>query len=242
MIDLVYPVRSGPAGAYEELRFSLRSAQANVIGLGEVWLLGSAPRWATGINHIKVNQNQSKYRNVRRLLRAACESPLVSDPFLLMNDDIYYLHKQSIDVIRLFHGGPLAAYLARTTRRDNYGVGGRRTVDLLRQQGYTDPLNWGLHTPLLVHKDSMLRALDLVGDSPTAYHIRSVYGALEGLTGEQHCDVKIMTSRDISPAWPYVSTSDVSFKTRQVGKRIRAMFAEPSRFESCPQGAEVERR
>lgn len=232
MTDLVYPVRSGPSGAYEELRFSLRSVEQNLEGFGEVWLLGSAPRWATGANQIRVVQNQSKYRNVRRLLREACMSPLVSEPFIWMNDDIFYLHKQSVDTLRLLHGGPLAAYLARTARRDSYGLGGRRTVDLLKRQGYEDPLNWGLHTPLLVrNKSTMLRALDLVGDSSTAYHVRSIYGALEGLTGEQHCDVKIMTGKDVSPAWPYVSTSDVSFQTRQVGALVRKRFSVPSRFE-----------
>lgn len=231
-MDLVYPVRGGPSDSYEELRYSLRSAEALWSGLGEVWLLGSAPRWATGVNHMKIVQNQTKYQNVRRLLRAACESPLVSEPFVWMNDDLFAWQPQALDALQMLHGGPLSAYLARLGRRDAYTLGGRKTVDLLASRGYPDPLNWGLHTPLLVRdKETMLYALELVGESTTPYHVRSVYGNLAGLVGEQHCDVKIMSSAAPSAEWPYLSTSDISFQTRQVGKKIRERFSQQSRFE-----------
>ena len=228
--DLVYPVRQGPVDSYNELRYSLRSAQVN-LDLGEVWVLGSAPRWATGINHMRVPQNASKYVNVRRLIKQACLSEHVSDPFILMNDDIFFLKPQRLDALRLMHGGPLRQYLDLHGRHDAYARGGRKTVELLAQRGYENPLNWGLHVPLLIHKEHMLAALDLVGESVVPWHLRSIYGNLAGLQGEKHRDVKIMSGADIGGTWPYVSTSDISFRTRQVGARIRALFPTASRFE-----------
>lgn len=230
--DLVYPVRSGPADSYEELRFSLRSAQAMLPDLGEVWLLGSAPRWVSGHNHLRMVQNGTKYQNVRRLLAQACASELVSDPFVWMNDDVFFWQPQGWP-LRMLHGGPLKAYLDRMGRNDSYVQGGRRTLEFMRQRwGFTQPLHWGMHTPIVVHKEFMREALAETGDSSTAWHMRTIYGTLSELGGDPHRDVKIMTGSAPGADWPYVSTSDISFRSRAVGVAIRKRFPDPSRFES----------
>lgn len=232
--DLVIPVAHSPhAKGYEELRYALRSACANLPDLGEVWVLGSRPPWASGINIMPIVQNQAKYQNVRRLMRAACESDLVSDPFIWSNDDIFFWRPQQLATLELWHGGPLAAYLKKLGRRDSYCNGGRATVQILQKMGYEHPLNWGLHTPILVHKAAMQRALDVAGTTPQAIHVRSLYGALQGLEGiEKKHDVKISGSSIPSPEWLYASSGDISFQQRAIGREVRQRFSEKCRFET----------
>lgn len=221
-MDLVIPLRPSLAGnAFEEAKYALRSYP----GSGELWLLGGKPRWVTNANCVEIPQTGGKYQNVRKLVRWACDSGLVSDPFLLSNDDIFWLGTET----PMLHGGPFSKYVLRLS--NSYARGGRETLKMLRAQGYADPTSWSLHTPIVVHKDAMRAALALAGNSGHAIHVRTLYGNIAGLTGEQHRDVKIHAQGLPEPAWPYVSTSDDAWQRRQIGAWIRERFQTPSRYE-----------
>jgi hypothetical protein len=222
-VDLVVPLRQSLSGQnFEEFRYALRSYP----GDGEVWLLGGKPAWAVGVNHVPMQQVHGKYGNVRRMMRWACQSDLVSDPFLWSNDDIWWTGTET----PMLHGGPFSTYVQRLN--GSYARGGRETLKLLRQQGYWEPLSWSLHTPIVVHKAAMREALDIAGTSPVAIHVRTLYGNIHGLSGTEHRDVKIHTAGLPEPSWPFVSTSDEAFARREIGVWIRNRFTTPSRFEA----------
>lgn len=221
--DLVYPLRAGSYGTdFPELRYSLRSAPDG----HQVWVLGGKPKWLVNANHAPIPQSQGKYQNVRKIMRWACNSPLISDPFLWLNDDMFWLTPDT----PMLHGGPFDSYVGRLAG-NAYSRGGRETLQILQRKGYTAPLSWSLHTPLLVHNDSMLFALDLAEGSRHAIHVRTLYGAIQGLEGTQHRDVKVHSNGLPDPAWPYLSTSDEAFQRREVGQWIRKRWQDPSSYE-----------
>ena len=91
-------------------------------------------------------------------------------------------------------------------------------------------LSYELHAPLVVHKESMLKALDL-GRGLPVLHKRTLYGNLIRLGGDQVEDVKVKTLHDPGPAGVFVSTTDATFAHGKVGERIRAAFPDLCRYE-----------
>src|SRR5690606_14471818 len=86
-MDAVYLCRQGDT---EELRMSLRSLE-NYRNLDQVWIFGGCPEWVTNVNHVATPQDGNKHRNTNWAMRAACQHPDVSNPFVYMNDDFYLM-------------------------------------------------------------------------------------------------------------------------------------------------------
>lgn len=228
MHDLVYPLSPGPL-AYDELKYSLRSFETNT-NVERVWFLGGRPMWLRTKRHIKTAQPHDKWKNARLQLRAALDSPHISDPFWWMNDDFYLM--EPVDELPLWHGGPYDEWLAKLGPRfakSRYVTEGRRTISVLKGQGVTEVLGWSLHTPLLVFKDSMHRALELDAEHKQTLHPRTLYANLAGLEGlRAPChDVK----GTAAPKHVYASSSNAGWRASPLGKHIRAKFTEPSRWE-----------
>src|SRR5690554_930418 len=88
-IDIVYFLRVDDKNNSEELRYSLRSLKH--IPHGNVFIVGEMPEWVTNVTHINVQQTGTKNQNVTTGLRKAIRSELISDDFILMNDDFFFM-------------------------------------------------------------------------------------------------------------------------------------------------------
>lgn len=90
LVDAVYPLGGGSRWQNNELRYSLRSLEAN-FEVRNVYLLSlDKPEWYTG-NHIKVVENGNRLKNVFEKQTIACTHPYISENFLYMNDDFFLL-------------------------------------------------------------------------------------------------------------------------------------------------------
>lgn len=230
-LDVVVPVREEPAN--ESLRYALRSWAAH-LPHRRVWTVGHRHRWlADEAGHIPTVQDGGKFANTDTAVRAACEHPDVSDPFVLADDDMFtmrplpggmpVLHRGLVvDVERYYEQHGPAVYLR----------GMRETRGLLAGLGHTEPLSYELHVPLVVDKGLMLNAL-WRGRHLEVLHKRTLYGNLARLGGEQVEDVKIRhrAPRGFGPEDRFLSTMPDSFTNGHVGKFIRAGFPEPSPYE-----------
>jgi hypothetical protein len=234
-VDVVYLCR---AGENEELRYSLRSL-AN-LPHERVWIFGGAPQWVTDVDLVPTDQRGTKYQVTTRAMRAACECPDVSDPFILFNDD-FYVTRPCAEV-PVLHRGLITAVLADYRRRgyggSSYCRGMMQTARLLRSLGYAAPLSYELHVPLPVGKRAMLEALDVGAAAGIAVlHKRTLYGNLARLGGERLMDVKITRARDgrivsrrgahAGLAW--LSSGDATF--RELEPFLRHRFPAPSPHE-----------
>jgi hypothetical protein len=226
--DVVYPVRRGDYN--DELRYSLRSL-VNVPH-GNVILSGYVPSWATDVVEVPREQDRhwSHWANVRANLAAAL--PFASDPFYLFNDDFYVM--QSIEQIPITHMGPFGEMIERYRRTRHTGAywkGMVATNLVLQEWGYSNPLSFELHMPLLMHHAPLLEALDK-GQGIEALALRTAYGNIAQLEGEQKQDCKVMARAGVLhwDAWPFLSSND-DLPYSPVGKHLARTFPEQSRYE-----------
>ena len=103
----------------------------------------------------------------------------------------------------------------------------RLTDDVMFKNDLTG-LSYEAHAPMLINREKGLRILQMFPD--TAF--RSTYGNYYQIGGEPQRDCKILNLVDCPPDdRPFVSTSDKSFRSGNVGKCIRSKFCEPCRYE-----------
>lgn len=197
--DIVLPCRNGDN---PELRYALRSINQNMPH-GHIWIIGAWPAWLKDSEHltrIRRPKQRHKYATTRAHYRYACQSPRISDPWVMWNDDFFLL--RPIDQIPVLHWGPLDRAVTRfSSWTSRWANGMRDTAKLLKDlQPGTKHLCYDLHTPLTIHSASMLRALELGGRIPAA-HIRTLYGNLAHIGGTYHPDPKTYNAPNNPKTW-----------------------------------------
>lgn len=221
-MDVVYVCRPG---RNEELRYSLRS----LVNLphDRVFVAGSWPKWLTGVEVVPVRAERTKYASTTANLLAACRAG-VAERFAYFNDDFFVM--EPVETLPVLHRGPLEQVAWRHTTL-SYG---RSMADLarwLRLRGYDEPLCYELHVPMELERDRLVEVLALPVPRPARdAHKRSLYGNWWRIGGERADDCKVFGSSVVRER-PFLSTSDSSFTSAEVGRLIRARFPEPSPYE-----------
>lgn len=233
-MDYVYICRNGEN---EELRYSLRSTVKNLPS-GRVWIVGGKPDWYVG-NFIDVPQDSSKYINARRSLAAIVNSDLISDNFVLMNDDFYTIKRTS--TIESYHRGDMMRNVAEIsyfrqreqTKSQSYLNLLILTFRVLRRMEVRSPIDYETHTPMVISKESLGLALK------TRALWRSFCGNRVELGGTEVEDVKIYEQYDKKrrehfyscPETPYLSTNDHTFAV-VLEEVLESLFPTPSVHEA----------
>lgn len=230
-MDYVYICRKGDN---EELRYSIRSIEANM-PRGKVWVIGYKPDWYVG-NFVSVRDSGNKFNNIKKCLAKTADTLGISKDFVLMNDDFFAINK--IVSVPLLHGGYLkdkvleykelvpSSYYTRLLEN---------TYKRLIKMGIDNPLDYDIHTPLIIDKTRIKEATDM------PYLDRSTYGNLVGIGGERFSDVKVyssgrMDSRSyaFSKESLFISTEDTSF--HKILPMLQELFPNPSSCESTARG------
>src|SRR5690606_11872914 len=143
MSAYVYLVRPGDQN--DELRYSLRSLEAN-LPPGDVVIVGYCPTWVTGVLHIRGNRfGTHKQRNVYDNVLTAAHCDVLPDQVVWMNDDFITLAPA---VPAMAHRCTLAEHIDGLTTRSWWWRSLKATDAWLRHQGHDDPLSFELHRPL----------------------------------------------------------------------------------------------
>lgn len=230
-MDAVYICRGGHN---EELRYSIRSVVKNMPH-ANVWVVGGKPDWYSG-NHIEVLQDGQKYDNARANLRAIVNSPDISDDFILMNDDFFVINK--IDSVPTWYTGTIRSRVdeIKKTRMPNstYVRLLMKTNKAIEDMGIKEPMDYELHTPMVMNKDKLSSVIDV--DALW----RSTYGNKYGIGGTQHQDIKVYGPTMIQGKLglaidaknePFVSGSDASFSLL-FNELLNDLFPDPSKYET----------
>lgn len=220
-MDLVYICRDGDN---EELRYSIRSAVAN-LPHDNIWVFGGKPDWYIG-NHVRLKQNGLKYDNARANLAAICRHYDVSDDFVLMNDDFYAI--RPVDKVVPLHRGTLQEHLDMIHVNMGYRRLVEETLDTLVNMGSRNLLSYELHVPMVMNKKNLGRIIGLPG------LWRSLYGNLYDIGGEKFADVKVHNTVDtdvlMQNPLPYISSHENTFQGILDGY-FKDAFPEPSKYE-----------
>jgi hypothetical protein len=227
-MDYVYICREGDN---EELRYSIRSVVAHA-SHDNIWLVGYKPVWYRG-DFVNLPDTATKFDNIINCTKAITNVGAISDDFVLMNDDFFFL--KDVGIVPTYHGGLLRdkidKYVELGSRR--YATLLSRTYNNLLRQGIKDPLDYDLHVPMPMNKQKLRESIK------KAYFPRSGYGNINNIGGIHIQDVKTYAAKNpLKPNSydfkngdiPFVSTEDGSFQ--EVYEEIlKDMFTEPSRFE-----------
>jgi hypothetical protein len=225
-VDLVWICRKGEN---EELRYSIRSATQN-LEHENVWVVGGKPDWYRGPS-ISVPQNLGvKYNNAKNNLRHIVESSRISNRFILMNDDFFTLKPVEL---KPYYSGTLQERYERNSRLSPNASYTQKILDtmlMLQKIGFENPLDYSIHIPMEMDKAGLAKSLDF----PL---IRSAYGNLMAVGGEQRPDVKIYSgalyngmSFKPDKDSDFISTDDASFPFIR-DKYLKDLFPDPTLYE-----------
>lgn len=227
-MDVVYTCRPGKN---EELRYSIRSVEKNASFIKNIWVVGGKPDWYSG-KFIEIPQISNAFQNVRMNLKTVIDTQEISEDFVFMNDDFFIINK--IDSVPTYYNGLLEdrsirhRELAGANYYSNFLA---KSDQALRRYGIKKPLNYELHLPIVFNKAMLSETID------KQFSIRSCYGNIHNIGGEDIKDVKIYTSprfvedsSSIDNGTPFVSTDDESFKS--MGNIIKDMFPGKSSYEN----------
>lgn len=225
-MDVVYVNKDGEN---PELMYSLRTLKH--VNHHRVWIFGGAPVWINPetVTHVRRMQKGSPYRSARSHIAAACNTPDVSDPFMLWNDDFFAMRK--IGKMPLLHRGPIGGVMERYANvKTVWARGLRETAAMLEERGLKD-ISYDLHAPLIVYKEQMREALRWADKARCdAIHVRTLYGNLVPLGGEIMADPKMSRRSAPFPTGPWLSSGDDTFRST-IEPVLRYLFTEKCDYE-----------
>jgi len=228
-MDFVYICRDGEN---EELRYSIRSVLLS-FPEAKVWVVGGKPKWYSG-NHVFLEQDNNKYVNAVNNLKAVCNTPEISDMFILMNDDFFIIKK--IETVEQFYNGFLSEKIDKFIKITGSSMYIKKLIttnNKLNKLGFTKPLDYELHVPMPMHKVGLLYILN---EYPECLW-RSMYGNLFNVGGSQMEDVKVYKNKrhaarsaQITKNSIYLSTEDTGL-TIMVDNIFKELLTNPSPYE-----------
>lgn len=242
MIDIVYVLGSGSKWNDNELRYSLRSIEQHFPHRNVV-IVGERPDWLQNIIHIAVpdgfaNVKGGKYKNVLRKIRAACLDDRVSDHFVLMNDDFFFL--QDCNEIKPVANGTLADLIEyyEGNERNQYLNMLKRTQKFLHKRGITDPENYAVHYPIMYMKNKFLEISEQIDWLENAYSWRILYGNMYNNQTVPREDPKVHSAETFKE-WlqadhpiDFLSISDSVALDPTFQKWIELRFPNKSKYEN----------
>ena len=233
-MDIVYLVKNSPVN--EELTYSLRSIKN--LPHGKVFIVGGCPQNINkvAITHIPALQNGDKFQNTTRSLELACKSDLLSEDFILMNDDFFVLQgivnpREELNLCRGYIDEVLAEYTRFYGISENtYIQGMRQTKAFLEDLGIKNPLSYELHIPIIMAKNGLLRAFSLPAlKTIRPGHIRTIYGNLYLKGSKLAADVKVRNAKETISTGKFLSTADYTWPI--VKPKIQELFPDKSEYE-----------
>ena len=154
-MDLVYVLGSGSQWNNNELRFSLRSVEKNLIGVGKIYIIGENPGFLTNkVIHIPHADplNQNADGNMAMKIIRACQEPKLTKNFLFMNDDFIINKPMVAKNIKWMHKGDFKNRSEEYWKAQFYRYRLRRTYDLLLALGLP-ALQYDYHAPMIFNKE-----------------------------------------------------------------------------------------
>lgn len=172
-VSVVYPYVEKYA-QWEELRHSLRSLAENFKEPFQVFIVGDRPKWLSDeAVHIPAPvMSKNPPLDIVNKLKLVIADERVSDDFIWMNDDIYFLNPVVLEDIKILKcAGTLQdARTSGTLHQNNKG----RTFSLLKKLGKST-WDYSTHLPFLYNKKLMTELIAKFNLAKQPYLITTLY-------------------------------------------------------------------
>lgn len=192
MISIVYPFGTASRFNNNELRFSLRSIEKYLKNYSSVFVIGETlPDWITNVTHIKSGDKTSiSDTNIMHKITLACQTPEISDNFLMVHDDHYLLQDYDAETFPYFYSSSIDGFLKHRVS-DSYARRVKNTLNYLQAKGLPT-LFFDVHTPIIFNKLKFLQYVTNGPDwtPPNTYTIKSIYANSLGIEGVHQVDNK----------------------------------------------------
>lgn len=193
MTDIVIPLGWGSTWDNQELKFSLRSFERHLSGIGKLFIvtdLSGIPDFLQGHIHLPCpdDTNLAAVNTYKKILKA-CRDNRVSEDFLLSNDDFYLNHNFQAATFPNYHRGQiLAGWDKIPNKTSHYVVSKKITASVLKKRGFTT-FHFGIHCPILINKTKFLELVPLFKwEQSKGYLTRCIYGNVLQLPATYHRD------------------------------------------------------
>lgn len=146
-MNLVYILGNGSKWNNNELKYSLRSISDFGVNVDNVYIVGSKPEWVNNIHHIQVDDPyRKKCDNTWNKLCVI--STILKDPFVLMNDDFYFLQSFDFNSILLYYDGFIDEVIKKHTNK-SYIQTLNNTIKFLELLD-KPIINYAVHGPITI--------------------------------------------------------------------------------------------
>ena len=235
-MDIVYLFKDWGEG--DELRVSLRSVEKHLKGYDKVWVVGMTPTWLTNVQKLEVKDINKKHKQINAInkLIEVCKQEDLSNNFLLMNDDFFFLKDTDIKKIKQLYWYDLS-FLKKKYESCNskYYHNTRRTIELLND---FKAKNYELHYPMVINKKKFLNIFEELNWKEEPILHRSTYGYISAIKGKSvKSDFKAYSYDEFNELKEGEFISITDKLSTNIGFRwwIRDTFGKKSKFEvdSC---------
>jgi len=221
-MDFIYPLTKSK---WEEAKYSLRSLQN--VEHGNIFIIGELPDYLNESNLTFIKKNDPYGINtsnmVRKLLHI-CGDKRVSDDFVLMNDDFYFLEPQEI---KDYDMGTMRFHI-KNRREDMYKKYLKTTRGFIRKKfGIKEPKSYELHYPIVINKKKFKKVFKKIRWENKRIVWRSVYGNVAGIES-----TKAKPRTSVIPAGDYKFLNRDDFEKIKGNKFISSPPTVPQNFKT----------
>lgn len=236
-VDIVIPLGRSARWDHTDLRYCLRSLTKHLRNYGNLYIIGDPPDWLTGAFSLKMQDHISphfKERNIYQKIKAAAESDIISDPFLMVNDDHYLLETIDAFDFPVHHSGPMQdqwEQRSQSLKKDEYCNTLKNTLEL-----HPGCDNYDVHSPMLFRKWNFKYVAKANWNVFWGYGLKTLYCMENGIAGTYYPDLKINTSMKVNEikeaidGRPYFSIGDKGNNTA-MSKVMEELYRHKSRWE-----------
>lgn len=216
MTDIVIPLIRTTYDNHLELKYALRSFEANLIGVGKLILVGYCPPWCKPnvfVPHHDAGSKADKEYNI--FCKLVAGKAHTGDVFLYANDDHFLLRRRRID--------KFPNYYSKT-----FGGSGNylKTVENTRNR-IGECFNYDIHCPILINWPIFSHNVP-VEWPPYGYCMKTLYSPLGGI---EYPDMKIRNPEKYSlEGRDWFSTDNGALKGKLL-REVQKFWPNKSKWE-----------
>lgn len=199
-MDILYLVKK--TANNEELKYSLRSLSN--IKHNKVFIIGDLPNFINPetVFYIPAPTLDDRYETTTNHIKIACSNDLLSEDFILMNDDFFFLDKITYEELNLNRGLMLDVvrwYHENHTTLSRYDNLVEQAYNQLKQLDFKESISFELHIPMIINKLKFNAILPKINSLALHCCKRSLYGNYFIKDSKTISDVKVLANMNFSP-------------------------------------------